>query len=220
MEIISSDIRKIDAYCVEVLGMPEMILMENAAMSVLKNIDRNDVSVMTIISGVGNNGGDGLALSRMLNAEGIETNIYIIGRIEKMSTACRKQYEILTNMGLEIRIIESVGDVDKLGDSIGESQLTVDSIFGIGLKRELNSLYSSVVEAINGKSRKIISIDVPSGMNSDTGEILSNCVKANMTVSFIGRKKGFKDMDQYTGKVIVENIGVSEVTVNKALGRI
>ena len=84
----------------------------------------------------------------------------------------------------------------------------------------MNSLYSSVVEAINGKSRKIIRIDVPSGMNSDTGEILSNCVKANMTVSFIGRKKGFKDMDQYTGKVIVENIGVSEVTVNKALGRI
>jgi NAD(P)H-hydrate epimerase len=220
MEIISSDIRKIDSYCIEVLGMPEIILMENAAISVLKNIDRNDVSVMTIISGGGNNGGDGLALSRLLNAEGIKTIIYVIGIIEKMSTACRKQYEILLNMGLEVRIIESKDDVDKLEDSMGKSQITVDSIFGIGLKRELSSLYSSVVDSINAKSRKIISIDVPSGMNSDTGDILTNCVKADMTVSFIGRKKGFKDRTQYTGKVIVENIGVSDATINKALGRI
>ena len=123
-------------------------------------------------------------------------------------------------MGLEIRIIESADDVDGLERSIEKSQITVDSIFGIGLKRELNSLYSLVVDAINEKSKEIISIDVPSGLNSDTGEILANCIKADMTVSFIGRKKGFKNMEEFTGRVIVENIGVSDATVNKALGRI
>ena len=220
MEIISTDIRKIDVYCIEVLGIPELLLMENAALSVLKNIDIENLDTITIVCGTGNNGGDGLALSRLLNAEGIETDIYIIGSIEKMSTACRKQYEILSNMGLEIKTIETMVDLDELEASMAKSQITVDSIFGIGLKRELNNLYSAVVDTINNKSREIISIDVPSGMNSDTGEILTKCVKANMTVSFIGRKKGFKNMEEYTGKVIVENIGVSGITVKKALGSI
>ena len=87
MDITSTDIRKIDGYCIDVLGMPEMILMENAALSVLKNIDSDKVSVITIISGTGNNGGDGLALSRLLYAEGIEPLIYMLGSIEKMSIA-------------------------------------------------------------------------------------------------------------------------------------
>ncbi|SHJ62437.1 yjeF N-terminal region [Dethiosulfatibacter aminovorans DSM 17477] len=220
IEILSADIRKIDRYCVEVLGIPEMILMESAALSVLKNIDTENITAITIVCGTGNNGGDGLALSRLLSAEGIETEIYIIGRIEKMSPACRKQYEILKNMDMEIRVIESPEDIGDLEISMGKSQMTVDSIFGIGLKRELNSLYSTVLDAINDKSGEIVSIDVPSGMNSDTGRILTNCVKANMTVSFIGRKKGFANMEEYTGKVIVENIGVSDITVKKALGSI
>ena len=212
----STLIKEIDGYCINKLGIPSMVLMENAALRVIKNIDLEKYDYITIVSGRGNNGGDALAVARHLYCKGKQVDVFLLG-LGKISEDCEKNYNILKNMGIQIRNVSNVDDMEELRDSIGRSDMVIEGIFGVGLSREVEGIYELAITIINENSRYILSIDVPSGLNSDTGKVMGNCIQANKTISFQLYKKGFINYgtDKYTGKVIVEDIGIPGFVVDK-----
>lgn len=217
MKIGNSElIRNMDNYCINTLKIPSMVLMENAALKVIKNIDFEKFKSFTIVCGTGNNGGDGLVVARHIFSMGMKVNVFIIGE-HSMSNDCFANYDILKNMNVSINHIIKSKDIKALNKALCENAMTIDAIFGIGLKRNIDGIYDEVINAMNKNSSYILSIDIPSGMMCDSFGILGNCVEANKTVSFEVYKKGFLDYEseKYTGDIVIENIGVPEYVVNK-----
>lgn len=217
MKIGNSElIRNIDSYCINNFKIPSMVLMENAALKIIKNIDFERFKSFTIVCGTGNNGGDGLAVARHLFSMGMKVNVFIIGE-HTMSNDCLANNNILKNMGIFINHITKTEDIEKLKEDLNKNDMTIDAIFGIGLKRKIEDIYDEVINAMNKNSSYILSIDIPSGMMCDSFGILGNCIEANKTVSFEVYKKGFLDYgsEKYTGDIAIEKIGVPEYVVNK-----
>ncbi|MBZ2175813.1 NAD(P)H-hydrate epimerase [Schnuerera sp. xch1] len=218
--VTGKQMKAVDNYCIKKLGIPGIVLMENAALKVLKNIDLDKFNSFTIVCGVGNNGGDGLAIGRHLIANDKNVEIFLLGNINKGSNDFNTNYNILKNMGLEIKDIDTKKDINILISSLKNSNMTIDSIFGTGLTRSVEGLYKDVISAINSNSKYVLSIDIPSGMDSDTGNILGISVTANMTVTMQLMKKGLVNNSDYTGKVIVEPIGMPKIAIENVIGQI
>ena len=203
----NEETRKIDEYAINTLGIPGIVLMENAAASFVKNLDLTADSYL-VICGKGNNGGDGYAIARQLNALGKNITVFCIDN-QNMSKDCKINYEICKNMNIKIS-----SDIDELDELLINSRGVIDGIFGTGLNSPVTGIYREVIEKINRHSQhcKIYSVDIPSGINGNTGEIMGTAVKAFKTVSFVIYKKGFlnRKNKEYFGEIRVENIGVNE----------
>ena len=203
--------KKIDSFAINELKIPSIVLMENAAISFVKHIDGNENNFL-IICGKGNNGGDGYAIARQLFSKGKNVKIFCISN-EDMSNDCMINYKICKNMG--IKIFYEIEELDKL---LLDCNVVIEGIFGTGLNSEIKGIYREIIEKINTASnnKAIYSIDIPSGINGDTGEIMRISVKADITISFVTYKKGFLNskIKDYLGKVIIENIGLNETNIN------
>ena len=199
--------RKIDSFAINELKIPSIVLMENAAISFVKHIDENENNFL-IICGKGNNGGDGYAIARQLFSKNKNVKIFCISN-ENMSHDCFVNYEICKNMGIEI--FYKIEELDRL---LLECDVVIEGIFGTGLNSEIKGEYHEIIEKINflNKNKITYSIDIPSGINGDTGKIMGISVKADITISFVTYKKGFlkSDIKNYLGKVVIENIGLNE----------
>ena len=199
--------KKIDSFAINELKIPSIVLMENAAISFVKHIDENEDNFL-IICGKGNNGGDGYAIARQLFSKGKNVKIFCISD-EKMSNDCFVNYEICKNSGIEI--FYNLEELEKL---FVECDVVIEGIFGTGLNSEIRGVYKDVILKINEncKKKKVYSIDIPSGINGDTGDIMGISVNADVTISFVTYKKGFLNpvAKKYLGEVIVENIGLNE----------
>ena len=203
--------KKIDSFVINELKIPSIVLMENAAISFVKHIDENEDNFL-IICGKGNNGGDGYAIARQLFSKGKNVKIFCISN-ENMSNDCMINYKICKNMG--IKIFYEIEELDKL---LLDCNVVIEGIFGTGLNSEIKGIYQEIIQKINTASnnKKVYSIDIPSGINGDTGEIMGISVKADITISFVTYKKGFLNskVKDYLGKVIIENIGLNETNIN------
>lgn len=219
MFLKSEDVKKIDKYGIENLGIPECLLMENAGIGIEKNIDKESKSI-AVVCGSGNNGGDGLVLGRHLISKGKEVSIYIIGKEDKLNNSVELNYSILKNLKADINFLVDRKDLEKFTDNLKEVDLIVDCIFGIGLCREIEGIYKNIIELINKSGKKVLAVDTPSGFNHSTGEIYDTCIKADKTVTFIGKKFGFqnKKAEKYTGEVVVEQISIPLDLVKEILG--
>lgn len=209
--------REIDKYCIETLKIPGIVLMENAALKVLKNLDLENNNSFAVICGKGNNGGDGFAIARHLQALDKKIEVFLIGPKEGMSEDCNINYTILKNMGVTISKIDNLEDIHELRDSVARCEVTIDAVFGTGLSKNVDGIYDTVISIINENSMNTVAIDVPSGFNSDTGKVKGNCVKAHKTITFQLYKKGFLnyESDRYTGEIVVEAIGIPDYVIDK-----
>ena len=217
MQIATTQImRNIDHYCINVLGIPGIVLMENAALKIIKNI-RSDNKKFVIVCSSGNNGGDGFAVARHLLNSGKNVEIFSLGSEENMSSDTKINLNILRNMGVKIIKVNNNDDLEILRECIINCETTIDAIFGTGLTREVEGIYSLAITIINENSNYILSIDVPSGFNCNSGKVMGNCIKSNKTVTFELYKKGFLgyDADSLTGEVVIEKIGIPKSVVDK-----
>ncbi len=194
MEILS---RKkcmiIDKETIECIGIPSIVLMENAANSIIKEIEGFGDKVV-IFCGVGNNGGDGLAIARKLHLLNKSVKVILVGNDEKLTEDNRKNLKIVENININIiKLNKPINSINRsyIIEEIRNSDYVVDAIFGVGLNREIKGIYKEVIELINTFSKFTVSIDIPSGLDSDTGEILGVSVKANKTFTIEVMKKGF-----------------------------
>lgn len=197
----AATMKMIDAKSINEVGIPSMVLMERAALSVVKNIkEREDNnSRCIVVAGVGNNGGDGICIARILNEYGYNVKVYVIGNQEKCSVETRQQIDIAKNSGVCF-----VNQID-----FNEYDIVIDSIFGIGLCRDIKDDFYEMIERINKADKVVYAVDIPSGINTDTGCIQGIAIKADYTITFGVNKKGLilHPGRIYAGKVIVEDIG-------------
>ncbi len=176
--------RDLDRTAIEQLGIPEELLMENAGLAVYHAIQRTcSVSgrSFTVVCGTGNNGGDGFVVARKLYSEGGEVSVFLLGPREKLSGAAKLNADILDGIGVEVR---DGSALDKLQVSIEESDAVIDAVFGTGLTRAVEGKYRDAIELINGARGLVYSVDIPSGVNGDTGAVMGVAVMADFTVTF------------------------------------
>ena len=206
--------RKIDDYAISTLKIPSIILMENAATSFIRHVDIKSKKFL-VVCGKGNNGGDGYAIARHLYSKGKKVIIFCINN-ENMSVDCKVNYEICKNIGIEICY-----DITELKTHILNCDVIVDSIFGTGLNSEIKGIYRKIIEKINNYSygKKIYSVDIPSGVNGDNGDIMGIAVKAHKTISFVTYKKAFLNLESkdYFGEIIIENIGLNDMDISQLI---
>lgn len=201
--VSSNEMRRCDNNTITEFKIPSMVLMERAALAVAEEIMRNYSGIrVLILAGCGNNGGDGLAIGRLLLQQNYDVTCVLLGETERCSEQTACQMEILQKYGLEIGC--------NLPDE--EYDIIVDAIFGIGLTREITGKYAEAIEYINRSGADTVSVDVPSGICSDTGKIMGTAVKADMTVTFAYIKKGIVLYPgaEYAGKIICRDIGITK----------
>ncbi|MBK1810310.1 NAD(P)H-hydrate dehydratase [Clostridium sp. YIM B02505] len=212
----SSTLRSIDKYCIEKIGIPSIVLMENAALKVINNLELHKNRKFVIVCGSGNNGGDGLAVARHLKVLGKEIDVFLVNLNDKLSEDCLINYNILKHLGIKVYALNNIEDCSQLRECLVNSDVTIDALFGTGLSRNLSEFYIDTISVINENSEYIVSIDVPSGMNCDNGKVMGSCINANKTITFEFLKKGFLTWgtSSYTGKVIVESIGIPKSVID------
>lgn len=212
----SSLIREIDAAAVQELGIPGLLLMENAARGVCEVLQsRKPNGRILIACGPGNNGGDGLAVARLLAADGIKSEIHIVRAGKTLTADAASNLAFLSRCGI------SVVEPDAESLPIAVSQLTakdwfVDALLGTGIRGTLQCPYFEIVQAVNRSAVQVLAIDVPSGLDSDTGKPCGVAVRADVTVTFVASKAGFRFEHAlpYLGHVVVRQIGVPQKWLN------
>ena len=141
--------------------------------------------------------------------------------MEKMTQCSKINYEIIKAMNIDINLIDSkefnYEELLQLKKSIKQSDIVIDAIFGTGLERNVEGIFKEVINIINKNKNLTYSIDVPSGINASTGDILGACIKADKTICFEFYKRGFfkYDVKEYLGNVIVEHLGIPEYILEK-----
>lgn len=211
------EVRRVDAWAIEEIGVPGVILMENAGRSCAE-LARQKLAGgpdprVCIFCGAGNNGGDGYVIARHLLNAGIQTRVVFLGDPARVRGDARINFDILERLGHPIERLDPRGEdvAARIRMFGGEASLIVDALFGTGLQGELKTEYRAIIEAINGLGRPVLAVDIPSGLDCDTGEPLGTAIRAAYTVTFVAIKKGFltpAGAGRYTGEIHVASIGV------------
>jgi len=208
----------------EWLGIPKKLLMECAgysiALEIIKNYDLKEKSRVVFFCGTGNNGGDGFVVARHLSSFGIKSHVILLGRPERIGTEeARLNWKILSNSIIfngKITIAKDSTDVVEMGIVLDSEKhdLIVDAMLGTGIKGKLREPVATAVEFINEarehQNIPVVSVDVPSGLDPDTGEVGDNAVKADLVITFHRNKKGMDTENEYIGEILVKSIGIPQ----------
>ena len=202
------EMRGLDRRAIEEFGIADDLLMENAGEAVYFVISKEfgiKNKKFVIFCGTGNNGGDGLVVARKIHSNGGEVKVFLLGDKAQFKGIAKRNLEIASRLPIEI---SEVSSVDSPRSAVSDSDAIVDAIFGTGLARELGGIYRDVVQLINGSGKAVFSVDIPSGVNGNTGEVMGTAVKARYTVTFGLPKIGnmlYPGYD-YCGKLYVSHI--------------
>lgn len=209
-----SEMREIDTFTIEKLGIPGIILMENAAINVVKELQKDigelsDKNVV-VFAGKGNNGGDALAVARHLYNLGANVLVILLAPEESIKGDAQINLNIVKNLDIKLVEMKDESIYEDIALALCLADVVVDGLIGTGIKGKVDSLFSSVIKLINTLSRYVISIDIPSGVNGDTGEICGICIDANKTVTLGLPKPGLYigEGAKFAGEVVVADIGI------------
>jgi NAD(P)H-hydrate epimerase len=211
------EVRAIDGWAINTLGVPGVALMENAGRSCAELIeeklkDRPDPKVC-IFCGTGNNGGDGYVIARHLMNNNIRVTVVICGDPAKIKGDAKINLDILKRMDRPIERLSPSDDniSDRIVSLTTDADVIVDSLFGTGLRGRLSDEYKRLIESMNACGCPVLAVDIPSGLDCDSGEPLGAAIRATWTVTFVAVKKGFTfaDAAPYTGEIFVASIGVA-----------
>jgi hydroxyethylthiazole kinase-like uncharacterized protein yjeF len=224
MKICSGEeMRLIDEATINKVGIPGIILMENAVFAVVNEI-RKDIKPtvntrVTVFCGQGNNGGDGFGIARHLSNMALNVTVVFIGNYNNLRNDAKINYEMLQNLRIPIKTINPDSAIDdEIAYLIQRSDIVVDAIFGTGLSKKIEGLFKDLIDLINFYGKYIISVDIPSGIDSKTGAILGNAVKADKTVTLALPKSGlylYPGTD-YVGELIIADIGIPRRIIEEA----
>ncbi len=176
--------QNMDRSAVENYQIPELLLMENAGLAVTgvisDYIEIPDTSFL-VVCGLGNNGGDGFVIARELYSRKGQVSVAIIGDPANYSGVAQQNYDILQALPIENTAVESADDLSVL---LHSSSVIVDAIFGTGITRKVEGRYAEIINSINQAGKTVVSVDIPSGINGDNGQIMGVAVQADFTITF------------------------------------
>jgi NAD(P)H-hydrate epimerase len=211
MPLSRDQVRDVDRRAVEDFNMPSILLMENAGRGAADVLESQGIhGPIVICAGKGNNGGDGFVMARHLENRGHDVSVLLFCGPEKLQGDAAVNFQILTAAKTPFEVWGAEVNADKLSDRLRGAEWIVDALLGTGAKGEIREPFVSIIEAINQASAKVLAVDLPSGMDCDTGKPLGVCIKADATATFVARKIGFDapGAANLTGSVHVVEIGV------------
>lgn len=209
--VTADEMRQIDRRAIEERGITARVLMENAGAAVAREAKKTvGKGPAAVFCGYGNNGGDGLVAARRLAKDGYGVTVIFAGKPKSLSPETNSSLEDI--LGLKIRplFISGTEEIGPIFKKLDGPVVIIDAIFGIGIKGGLDDFYKVLIEKINSLGAPVISCDIPSGLDADTGNPLPVAVKAAVTVTFGYPKAGFRNAHsrEYTGKIVVADIGL------------
>lgn len=222
MKLVKPDeMKKIDKWAIEEVGIPGVVLMENAGRGTVDKMEEEygplEYKKIIIVCGKGNNGGDGFVISRCLKKRKADISVFLIGKIKDVKGDARINLEIILNMGIDVCEIFNNKILTTFKESLDAADIIVDAIFGTGFKGRIKGIAVDIIELINDRKISNVSIDVPSGINSMDGSIEGSCVRANLTCTMCLPKRGlylYPGRD-YCGKLCVIDIGTPQYILDE-----
>lgn len=184
----SSQMQDLDKKTIEEYNIPGILLMEHAAIKVV-DVVPNELQCGVVVCNTGNNGGDGLAVARLLYNKGLQVSVILVGDQFNFKADAKIMYDALSQLAIEVTWYKET-TYEACNRTLQGAQFVIDAIFGIGCKRVIKGDYYKVISMINETMAYIVSIDIPSGINSDNGKIMGINVNADITVTFTLPKLG------------------------------
>lgn len=216
--LYAHEMKEIDRRATSLYGIPSLILMENAGLQTMEVVDEVLGSALgknvVILAGKGNNGGDGLVVARHLLNAGASVDTFIMGNPGEFTPDSRINYDILTRMTSAIYPLFQEDQLDKLMLALLGADLIVDAIYGIGFQGSLGELETKVVRMINWTRVPVVAVDIPSGVEADTGKVHGEAVRATHTVTFALPKIG---LVMEPGKDYVGTLSVADISIPRPL---
>jgi NAD(P)H-hydrate epimerase len=221
----ASEMQEMDRLTIQQLGIPGPVLMENAGRAAarffLEHFKPENGTHVLCLCGPGNNGGDGYVMARYLHQAGLRVSVIILAALEKIAGDARLNLEIIQRLGFEIKEVIDLQQWALLEPSLLEADYIIDGLLGTGLNSNVAGLYRTVIEAVNNYQRPVMAIDIPSGLNADTGQIMGAAVQADLTVTF-----GLPKIGQLVfpgaalaGRLICADIGIPKAVAGQVAGR-
>jgi len=216
----TSEIQEMDSLAINRIGIPGAVLMENAARGAsrifLEHFKPAQGSQAVILCGKGNNGGDGYAMARHLAHSGLKVLVISLAKPAQDSGDAGKNLEIIKNMGIEAINAPTSHELENCYGHIDRCDYIIDGILGTGLSSNVEGIYRQAIQKINSSQKQVMSIDIPSGLNADNGQVMGVAVTADLTVTF-----GFPKLGQVifpgaglVGRLAVVDIGIPDVVAD------
>ena len=210
----AAQMREADTRTTDEIGIPSIVLMENAGRQVVAALEANYSDLLTrqvaILCGRGSNGGDGFVVARTLYQRGVGVSVFVLGSIGEVRGDARMNLEILGRLGLTTVEIADEQAWELHFSEIAKCDLIIDAIFGTGLKAPLSGMLETVVADVNASGIPVVAVDLPSGISADTPELLGDCIHAAMTVTLGAPKLPLvlPPGESYAGSVVIADIGI------------
>lgn len=207
---------QLDRYTMEELGLPGVVLMENAGFAVVQEIiedAKGTKPVVLVLAGGGNNGGDGFVIARRLVDAHFPVRVMLAANKEQLKGDAKIHFEAYTKRELEVEDYNA----ERLAEWLKDSEIIVDCLLGTGTQGEVRSPLKEIIEAVNAAQKKVYAVDIPSGVNANTGEVANVAIKASKTITFVMPKLGFfmQSGPQYIGEWKVADISVPTSAVEE-----
>ena len=212
--VTANEMQKMDRSTIESFGLPGRILMENAGrgatqffLDQFKNAENKKIGV---IAGRGNNGGDGFVIARYLAQKGISVTVYLLSEHQKVSGDASANLKLLSPLKVPVIEMPDAKSFSAHETAMRHEAIWIDAIFGTGLRSDVKGFFKDVIDFINRLNKPVFAVDIPSGLNSDTGQPCGACIRADATATFAFAKTGhfmFPGAD-YTGNLKIIDIGV------------
>ena len=217
--VTAAQMKAIDKRATEEWKIPELLLMENAGLAVVgvlkeKFPDLWDL-IVTIVAGSGNNGGDGLVAARHLTNMGVAVKVFLLAERDYTESA-RLNLEILEKMAVKMYRIDNENSLHLFKATLNYTDIVLDAILGTGVNRPVSETVAQVLGIINKRSCYKVAVDLPTGLNADTGEVWGSVLNADYTVTLALPKRGLWQNDGLTaaGEVICADIGIPQAVVD------
>ncbi|MDP4179979.1 MAG: NAD(P)H-hydrate dehydratase [Bacillota bacterium] len=220
MKVVTPEqMNMIDSEAINKIGIPSIVLMENAALKVVEEVLKGFDSIcgkrIIVIAGKGNNGGDAFAAARHLYNKGALVKVFLTSQKSDIKNDPAINLKIIEKMKIETVELTDSSQIFDLEMELEGCDLILDGIFGTGFKGQVKGLIDEIIDAINNSGKLTIAIDIPSGINGENGKIEGKCIKADKTVTFVLPKIGLSVYPgcDYTGELAVSDIGIPDFII-------
>ncbi|HEX2695932.1 MAG TPA: NAD(P)H-hydrate dehydratase, partial [Acidobacteriota bacterium] len=212
--LTSAQMKEIDRKAIAELGIPGTVLMENAGIRIVEVLARAveglEEAEVVVVAGKGNNGGDGFVVARHLHNMGLRPSVLLLASKDEVKGDAAVNLNIALRMGIPVAAVRSPEDWKRFKKAMTRADLIVDALFGIGLTKPAEGLYARVIEDINAAPGFKAAVDIPSGLSSDTANIIGPAVRADLTVTLAAPKIAhvLPPAESYIGRLFVAPIGI------------
>ncbi len=212
--VTANEMQRMDRHTINAFGIPGRVLMENAGRGAtaffLKAVHQGSRGSVGVMAGRGNNGGDGFVMARYLHQKGIDVTVYLLSTRQRVGGDAAANLELLDAMGVPVVEIPDENALDSLRPRLIHHRFWIDAILGTGLNSPVRGFFRTAIDFINNQGAPVFAVDIPSGLNADTGQVCGSAIRATATATFGFAKLGHLCFPGrgLTGKLLVVEIGI------------